>query len=111
MRGRKEHPAVAVYMRAPDLQEKPNHRGFPTGNPGGRRPCGRLLYRPVGTVADTLPRSNPMGEAHAVQVPARDRIVEAAERVVTDIGAARLTLDGVAQAAGVSKGGLLYHFP
>lgn len=42
---------------------------------------------------------------------ARERILEAAERVVTEVGAARLTLDGVAQAAGVSKGGLLYHFP
>jgi AcrR family transcriptional regulator len=42
---------------------------------------------------------------------ARERILEAAERVVIDVGAARLTLDGVAQAAGVSKGGLLYHFP
>ena len=28
-----------------------------------------------------------------------------------EVGAARLTLDVVAQAAGVSKGGLLYHFP
>jgi AcrR family transcriptional regulator len=44
-------------------------------------------------------------------VPARERILEAAERVVSDVGAARLTLDGVAHAAGVSKGGLLYHFP
>jgi len=43
--------------------------------------------------------------------PARERVLEAAERVVGDIGAARLTLDAVAQAAGVSKGGLLYHFP
>ncbi len=43
--------------------------------------------------------------------PARERILEAAERVVGDVGAARMTLDGVAQAAGVSKGGLLYHFP
>lgn len=42
---------------------------------------------------------------------ARERILEAAERVVGDVGAARLTLEGVAQAAGVSKGGLLYHFP
>jgi AcrR family transcriptional regulator len=42
---------------------------------------------------------------------ARERILEAAERVITDVGAARLTLDGVAHAAGVSKGGLLYHFP
>lgn len=44
-------------------------------------------------------------------VPARERILEAAERVVSEVGAARLTLDGVAHAAGVSKGGLLYHFP
>lgn len=42
---------------------------------------------------------------------ARERVLEAAERVVTETGAARLTLDAVAQAAGVSKGGLLYHFP
>jgi AcrR family transcriptional regulator len=52
-----------------------------------------------------------MAEAHAVPGPARERILEAAERVVAEVGAARLTLDLVAQAAGVSKGGLLYHFP
>ncbi|MBB6095286.1 AcrR family transcriptional regulator [Povalibacter uvarum] len=42
---------------------------------------------------------------------ARERVLEAAERVVTEVGAARLTLDAVSHAAGVSKGGLLYHFP
>ncbi len=42
---------------------------------------------------------------------ARERVIEAAERVVAEVGAARLTLDAVAHAAGVSKGGLLYHFP
>ena len=47
----------------------------------------------------------------SVAAPARARILEAAERVVTDVGPARLTLDLVAQAAAVSKGGLLYHFP
>lgn len=52
-----------------------------------------------------------MAEAHAVPGPARERVLEAAERVVAEVGAARLTLDVVAQAAGVSKGGLLYHFP
>jgi AcrR family transcriptional regulator len=52
-----------------------------------------------------------MVEAHTIAAPARDRILEAAERVVTDVGPARLTLELVAQAAGVSKGGLLYHFP
>jgi AcrR family transcriptional regulator len=52
-----------------------------------------------------------MVEAQGTLGGARDRILEAAERVVTEVGAARLTLELVAQAAGVSKGGLLYHFP
>jgi len=49
--------------------------------------------------------------ASAVASPARERILEAAERVVGEVGAARVTLDAVAHAAGISKGGLLYHFP
>ena len=49
--------------------------------------------------------------ASAAVSPVRERILVAAEKVVAEIGAARMTLDGVAQAAGVSKGGLLYHFP
>jgi AcrR family transcriptional regulator len=60
------------------------------------------------------PRSPPkraMAELASAVSPARERILEAAERVVGDVGAARMTLEGVAQAAGVSKGGLLYHFP
>lgn len=52
-----------------------------------------------------------MAEVSAAVTPARDRILEAAERVVAEVGAARLTLEVVAQSAGVSKGGLLYHFP
>jgi AcrR family transcriptional regulator len=52
-----------------------------------------------------------MVAAQATLPPARDRILEAAERVVTDVGPAHLTLELVAQAAGMSKGGLLYHFP
>lgn len=42
---------------------------------------------------------------------ARDRLLDAAEALACSIGAANLTLDAVAQSAGVSKGGLLYHFP
>lgn len=44
-------------------------------------------------------------------VLARERILDAAQRVARELGAARLTLDVVAHTAGVSKGGLLYHFP
>lgn len=42
---------------------------------------------------------------------AHDSILDAAENLVCEAGAAHLTLDGVAEKAGVSKGGLLYHFP
>jgi AcrR family transcriptional regulator len=40
----------------------------------------------------------------------REEILEAASQVVRAQGVAHLTLEGVAQEAGVSKGGLLYHF-
>ncbi len=39
------------------------------------------------------------------------RIIEAAEAVVLRDGVARLTLDAAAAEAGLSKGGVLYHFP
>jgi len=41
----------------------------------------------------------------------RERIVSAAEDVVIREGVARLTLESAAAEAGVSKGGVLYHFP
>ena len=40
-----------------------------------------------------------------------DTIIDAAEVVVAEVGAAHMTLDAVAGKAGISKGGLLYHFP
>jgi AcrR family transcriptional regulator len=46
-----------------------------------------------------------------IRVNCRDALLDAAEAVVLESGAARLTLDAVAEKAGVSKGGLLYHFP
>lgn len=41
----------------------------------------------------------------------RDKILTAAAKVVLEQGALRMTLEAVASKAGVSKGGLLYHFP
>jgi AcrR family transcriptional regulator len=41
----------------------------------------------------------------------KQRIVDAAEEVVLRDGVARLTLDAAAAEAGLSKGGVLYHFP
>lgn len=50
------------------------------------------------------PVPNKRGTTHAT-------LLMAAKRVVARDGVARLTLDTVAQEAGVSKGGVLYHFP
>ena len=41
---------------------------------------------------------------------ARERILDAAESVVRQEGALHMTLDAVAAKAGLSKGGLIYHF-
>ena len=41
----------------------------------------------------------------------REHILQSAARLVLTEGASSLTLDAAAKAAGVSKGGLLYHFP
>jgi len=41
----------------------------------------------------------------------RDSLLDAAKRVMQRVGAGNLTLDAVAKESGVSKGGLLYHFP
>lgn len=41
----------------------------------------------------------------------RERILDAFESLVISDGMANVTLDAVAERAGVSKGGLLYHFP
>jgi AcrR family transcriptional regulator len=47
----------------------------------------------------------------AVGSSTKSRIIEAAEDVVLRDGVAHLTLDAAAAQAGLSKGGVLYHFP
>lgn len=41
----------------------------------------------------------------------REKILDAAAELVSQIGSGRLTLEAVAERAGLSKGGLLYNFP
>jgi AcrR family transcriptional regulator len=48
-------------------------------------------------------------QQHALQT--RQRLLEAALNITRAQGAAGLTLDAVAREAGISKGGLLHHFP
>ena len=42
---------------------------------------------------------------------ARQRVLDAAERIVKARGAANLTYDELVQESGVSRGGITYHFP
>ena len=41
----------------------------------------------------------------------RNRLLDAAAGIVAQSGAGNLTIDAVAESAGLSKGGVLYHFP
>lgn len=45
------------------------------------------------------------------KVSSRTKILKAAGQVAREVGPGHLSLDAVAQRAGVSKGGLLYNFP
>lgn len=65
-----------------------------------------ILYRPVGTVNETqlktmTTRSNNQADA----------ILLAATEVIAERGTGKLTIDAVAKQAGLSKGGVLYHYP
>jgi AcrR family transcriptional regulator len=50
------------------------------------------------------------GAAVSAPVTSRDRILAASVHVALRDGVSSMTLDAVAREAGVSKGGLLYHF-
>lgn len=50
-------------------------------------------------------------DGYAVAMSARDRILDSFEAILSTNGERSATLDAVAAHAGVSKGGLLYHFP
>ena len=52
-----------------------------------------------------------MMEAMPRKPVARDAVLDAFEDLLIEVGERAATLDAVAERAGVSKGGLLYHFP
>lgn len=56
------------------------------------------------------PIENPVPE-RAPRTDTRRRILDAAQDLARSIGPGNLSLEAVAARAGVSKGGLLYHFP
>lgn len=70
----------------------------------------------MGRMASPSPASSPAPTAAAsptlspTPVPTRERILDAFVGVLIDQGERAATLDAVAAASGLSKGGLLYHF-
>jgi AcrR family transcriptional regulator len=66
------------------------------------------------TVNNAVPRSTaPMAPSKSAKSSSltRETLLHAATQVILEKGVEALTLDAVARQAGVSKGGLLYHFP
>ncbi len=52
--------------------------------------------------------SRPIGSM--LRISSRDHILDIASLIASDHGASRITIDAVAKRAGVSKGGVMYHF-
>lgn len=77
-----------------------------TDSPPKQRPRTARPHAPAG-LADT-PVTPKRGRGRP---SSREAMLDAAQAVVLEQGAARLTLDAVAQRAGASKGGVLYNFP
>ena len=61
------------------------------------------------TAEDKADRTDDKGDARKTDT--KGRIIAAAEEVVLRDGVAHLTLEATAAEAGLSKGGVLYHFP
>jgi AcrR family transcriptional regulator len=55
--------------------------------------------------------NRPAGTVYLVATDTRERILRALRDILARTGNASVTLEAVAAEAGVSKGGLLYHFP
>lgn len=95
--------------------------GAARASPSGLRETAYLLYRLDGIVnyatpeviLSIAPSFGPDPETPSLphRPNARERILAAAAELAREEGPANLALDAVAQRAGVSKGGLLYHFP
>jgi AcrR family transcriptional regulator len=58
----------------------------------------------------TVNDQNPKTASAKKRSNSRERIIDAAIAVAQDDGAGKMSLEAVAERAGVSKGGLLYHF-
>lgn len=52
-----------------------------------------------------------MADDRRTRSNSRNRILDAAAEIVAEVGAGKMTLEAVAERAGLSKGGLLYNFP
>src|SRR3712207_7648257 len=76
---------------------------MPRGGGGDDRILPRLTTIPSGRYSKFM--------AERGSISTRDGILLAADRVVVEGGVSGLTLEAVAREAGISKGGLLYHFP
>jgi len=75
------------------------------------RLSGRIRFRTRPDRQETFySRKTMTAQRDATTGSARNRIMDAAEDLICTRGIAGFTLDAVAPAAEVSKGGLLYHF-
>ena len=66
---------------------------------------------PTSTSSSAALHRTPGSQDRQRSIPTKQRILQAAELVVLRDGVGHLTLEAAAAEAGLSKGGVLYHFP
>ncbi len=66
---------------------------------------------PTSTSSSAALHRTPGSQDRQRSIPTKQRILQAAELVVLRDGVGHLTLDAAAAEAGLSQGGVLYHFP
>src|SRR5690606_1251603 len=103
----------------PSRAHRPARRRSRGPRPSPRRTCAPPITEPSGWYSNSrMPErmlgSRRTGTASGGVMPrpplARERVLDAYETILLTEGERAATLEGVAAAAGVSKGGLLYHF-
>jgi AcrR family transcriptional regulator len=74
----------------------------------GLRPTAHLLYRPDGIVNEAKMAGIAAGRVAGLE--SRRRIMTAAAELAIERGPGNISIEAVAERAGLSKGGVLYHF-
>jgi AcrR family transcriptional regulator len=85
---------LSAALQTPFLRDILHHRG---------KPCLSVIVNVM--------RETPMRRKKEDAIQTRETVLKAAAQVITRLGVKAFTIEAVAQEAGLTKGGVLHHFP